>query len=81
MAITNIGASGPPEGGLLVEEGTPIRQAILDFTAEITGATGSRWSKVTGSTTPSELQPYATTIDNTNAGNNNRGFDQHVTLY
>jgi len=81
MAITNIGAGGPPNGGLFVSQGTNIRQAILDFTTEIANATGSRWSKVTSSTTPSELQPYATTITSTNAGNNNRGFDQHVTLY
>lgn len=81
MAVTNIGPKGPPDGGLRQSEGTPIRQVILNFTDEIVGASGSRWSKVTDSTTPSELQPYASTIDDTNTGNNSRGFNEQITLY
>jgi len=82
MATTNIDAEGPPSGGLFEAEGTNIRQVILDLTNEIVNAAGSRWSRVTGSSpTPTPLQPYASTIDSGNTGNNNRGFNQHVTLF
>lgn len=81
MAVTNIGPKGPPDGGFRQTENTPIREVILNFTNEIVNASGSRWSKVESSTTPSEVQPYASTIDNANTGNNNRGFNEQITLY
>lgn len=80
MGITNTTIDGPPSGGVFESSGTPVRQAILDLADAIINATGSRWSKVTSSS-PAPLQPYASTIDSGNTGNDNRGFGQHVTIF
>ena len=79
---TNIGAGGPPDGGMFVPSGTSVRQICLDLRDMLVGDPESRWKEVTGSSpTPSHLQTFASTINSSNVGDNNYGFGEHVTLY
>lgn len=80
---TNVDStSGFPDGGLFLSQSTNLRQVLLDIRDEIVGDSESRWEEVTGSSpTPTEIQPFASTVNSTNVTDGGRGSSHHVTLY
>jgi len=80
---TNIDVGqGIPKGGVLITEGTTLKEVMLDIRDAIIGDSESRWSEVTASSpTPSHLQQFASTVNASNSSDGSTGFNQHVTLY